>query len=82
MEREMTNLKLAILTATLSLGLAAPAAQAAAAGFDEGITFRSAPSGLQDVRWVCGPYRCQWVPNYWRGHHHHRYHHHRRWRDW
>jgi hypothetical protein len=21
-------------------------------------------SGLTDVRWVCGPYRCAWIPNY------------------
>ena len=75
----MNSLRLALITATLGLGLAAPAAQAAVAGFDEGLTHRSAPSGLQDVRWVCGPYRCHWVPNYW---HQHRHHHHRRWRHW
>lgn len=24
--------------------------------------------GLQEVRWVCGPYRCWWRPGpYWRG---------------
>ena len=21
-------------------------------------------SGVTDVRWVCGPYRCAWIPNY------------------
>ena len=21
-------------------------------------------SGVTDVRWLCGPYRCAWIPNY------------------
>jgi hypothetical protein len=21
--------------------------------------------GIQNVRWVCGPYRCRWRPNYY-----------------
>jgi len=25
-------------------------------------------SGLQDVRWVCGPYRCWWQPGPYWGH--------------
>jgi hypothetical protein len=24
----------------------------------------AATSGVTDVRWVCGPYRCAWIPNY------------------
>jgi hypothetical protein len=43
-------------------------------------------SGLQEVRWVCGPYRCWWRPGpaywgarpYWRG----GWGWHRGWRHW
>src|SRR5215831_10846124 len=24
-------------------------------------------SGVENVAWVCGPYRCWWRPNYWAG---------------
>ena len=23
------------------------------------------PAAVDQVRWVCGPYRCWWRPNYW-----------------
>ena len=50
---------------------------------------QAAPANVENVRWVCGPYRCWWRPNYyyaprvyvapryryWR----HRYWRHRRW---
>ncbi len=27
---------------------------------------QSAVNSIQDVRWVCGPHRCWWRPNYYR----------------
>jgi hypothetical protein len=42
---------------------------------------------VEQVRWVCGPYRCWWRPNYYGGYYgayayypHHRYWRHRYWR--
>lgn len=80
----MHPLKLALIATTLTLA-AAPAAHAAVAGGESPALPISAQVGLQDIRWVCGPYDCRWVPNRWHGHRHHyrhRHHHHRHWRHW
>ena len=60
------------VAAALALGalaLTAPAASALPRG--------AAPAlpalNVETARWVCGPYRCHWVPSYPRRHHHHRH---------
>jgi hypothetical protein len=62
----MHSLKLALVSATILGGVAfiAPAASAMPVG---GLTAASneLATGVQDVRWVCGPFRCWWRPNYW-----------------
>ena len=81
----MNQLKLALVATALTLGTI-PAAQAAVGGFDGNWPQPSAPNGLQEARWVCGPYDCRWMPNRWHRHrpHYHRHHHHHRrhWRHW
>ena len=74
----MTSTLKTTLAAALALGaltLGAPAASAMPMGF--------APANpgaqIEAVRWVCGPYRCHWRPDYRRHHHHHR---HYGWRHW
>ena len=74
----MTNLKTAnirnafgvalVLGAT---GLALPAVSTSAAampfsGLDPAVV-RDGQAGAQieQARWVCGPFRCHWAPNYW-----------------
>ena len=64
-----------------ALALGVPAASAMP------LHFAPLASGAQidQVRWVCGPYRCYWRPDYRRRHHHHHHHHHHRhygWRHW
>jgi len=63
----MIKLKLAT-AAALVLGAAAlllsPAARAMP--FDGlAIAREAVPDGIQNVRWVCGPYRCWWRPSYY-----------------
>jgi hypothetical protein len=58
-----------------ALTLGAPAASAMPLGFAPAIQ----DAQIEAVRWVCGPYRCHWRPNYRRHHHHHRHH---GWRHW
>jgi hypothetical protein len=63
---KMTGLK-SVLTATIAGGVmlgsliasaqAMPAAQLGASA--------QAASGVQEARYVCGPYRCWWRPNYY-----------------
>ena len=54
--------------AALALGVAtlllSPAAQAMPV---DGLAIATArvADGIQNVRWVCGPYRCWWRPNYY-----------------
>ena len=52
-----------LISSALILG--APAAQALPLGLDPAIA-TGADVGLKadNIRWVCGPYRCRWVPNY------------------
>ena len=74
----MTSTLKTTLAAALALGaltLGAPAASAMPMGF--------APANpgaqIEAVRWVCGPYRCHWRPDYGYRRHHHRHH---GWRHW
>jgi hypothetical protein len=30
-----------------------------------GLPSNGIPSSLENVRWVCGPFRCWWRPNYY-----------------
>ena len=67
------------LAAALALGaltLGAPTASAMPMGFTPAVPGLGAQ--IDAVRWVCGPYRCFWVPNH-RRHHHHRHYGWRRW---
>lgn len=63
------------LAAALAFGaltLGAPAASAMPLGVAPAIP----GAQIDAVRWVCGPYRCYWVPN------HRRHWRHRHWRHW
>jgi len=62
----MNKLTLAILGAAALCGAALASGSASAmplagvAAPETGIT-----SGVQDVHWVCGPFRCWWRPNFY-----------------
>jgi len=75
------------LAAVLGTGLAIGQASAMPAnGLSSAATQAAATNGVQDVRYVCGPYRCWWTPGpyygpryynhyvgprpYWRWHRH------------
>src|SRR6266700_7797230 len=64
-DKSMTKTAIA---ATLALGAAglllSPAAQAMPV---DGLATATASfaDGIQNVRWVCGPFRCWWRPNYY-----------------
>jgi hypothetical protein len=48
-----------------SLGLGAGAVQAMPLGLDTTLaTQGDAALKAENVRWVCGPYRCRWAPNH------------------
>ena len=59
--------KVNTMAAALALGAAAlltsPAAHAMPVG-DLAAASAEISDGIQNVRWVCGPYRCWWRPNY------------------
>ena len=58
----MGTLKLAGLAAVLLGSIAAtPASAMPVAPLPS-----DAASNIEQVRWVCGPYRCWWRPNYYR----------------
>jgi hypothetical protein len=63
------NVQLALAAGVIlgGLGLAGGAASALpVGGLDPAIAVPADAQGLQDVRWVCGPYGCRWVPGpYW-----------------
>jgi Spy/CpxP family protein refolding chaperone len=71
-----TTLAAALALGAVTLGaltLSAPAASAMPMGFAP-----ATPEAQFDaVRWVCGPYRCHWRPDYRRRHHRHH-----GWRHW
>src|SRR5882757_4431666 len=66
-DESMSKTKTAI-AATLALGVAtlllSPTARAMPV---DGLATATASvaDGIQNVRWVCGPYRCWWRPNYY-----------------
>jgi hypothetical protein len=64
----MQKLKIALVVATVlgGAGLLAPAASAMPMAGLAGAS-NELSAGIQDVGWVCGPYRCWWRPNYWGG---------------
>jgi len=65
----MRNLKIALVAATALSGvsLLAPAASAMPMSGLAAASNDVAAGVVQDVRWVCGPYRCWWRPNYYWG---------------
>jgi hypothetical protein len=60
----MTNVKSVLAAAAIvSAAMIAPAAAAPAANLATTAQTRAVVQpGVQDVRWVCGPYRCWWRP--------------------
>jgi hypothetical protein len=64
----MRKLKIALVAATVlsGAGLIAPAASAMPVGGLATATNQLA-ADVQNVAWVCGPYRCWWRPNYYWG---------------
>ncbi len=67
------------LAAALALGALALGAPKASA-MPMGLAPIATGAQIDHVRWVCGPYRCYWRPDYWRRHRHH--HRHYGWRHW
>ncbi len=58
-----------VLAAGVMLGALTLGASGASAmpSLDRGVRdITSATSNVENVRWVCGPYRCWWRPNYYR----------------
>ena len=56
------------MAAALALGVATlPLSPAAHAMPVDGLNIAATaiPDGIQNVRWVCGPYRCWWRPSYY-----------------
>ena len=72
----MTSTLKSTLAAALALGALALGAPAASA-MPLGLAPATPEAQIDAVRWVCGPYRCHWRPDY-RRHHHRRY----GWRRW
>lgn len=63
-----TTIKVALATG-LALGASAFGASGASAtpAFDHGLT-AVAGQNVEQVRWVCGPFRCWWRPGWGWGH--------------
>jgi hypothetical protein len=65
----MPSLRIAAVAVAAVLGLGAMSINASAMPVNglTSVPAQSASSGLQEVRWVCGPYRCWWRPGpaYW-----------------
>jgi len=64
----MTKLTFAAATVLLGTTVAGSAMAAPAAKIDT-----NTQQSIQDVRYVCGPYRCGWRPNYHGYYRHHYY---------
>ena len=62
----MQSIKYALAAAMLGGLIAAPGA---ASAMPNGLSAlaQTQASDVQDVRWVCGPYRCWWRPGFYRG---------------
>jgi hypothetical protein len=80
----------AVVTGLAALGAVTFGAGPASAmpnGLPQANTITSQSAQVEQVRWVCGPWRCWWRPNwygawayygpppYWRWHRWHRWHH-------
>jgi len=81
------NLKSAALAVAIlgsgALGVSAASAAPLGAGFDPAIASGSDLTPMaQDARWVCGPFRCRWAPNFYRPAPRFFYPRPRRWRRW
>ena len=61
----MNKAKLILIAATAAVGLALASGSASAMpnGLPSGV--QAQESQLQDVRWICGPFRCWWRPSFW-----------------
>jgi hypothetical protein len=81
-----TLMKFALATGVTIAGLGFAASSASAlpaGGLDPAVaTSADVAQGVQDVRWVCGPFRCFWRPNYYGGYGWRGYGWHRGWRRW
>ena len=58
-----------LLAAALFAGVAGVSAQSAQAmplGLDPAVVTNADTLQAENVRWVCGIYRCRWAPNYYR----------------
>jgi hypothetical protein len=60
----MRNLKYALVAAAALGGVAFAPGNASAMPNGLPSAANALTSGVQDVRWVCGPYRCWWRPGY------------------
>jgi hypothetical protein len=58
----MSNAKAALVAAAF-LSLSMVGSAAAAVPVSNLSNVAKASSGIQDARWVCGPFRCFWRPN-------------------
>jgi hypothetical protein len=58
----LNNLKY-VLAGTAALG-AAVLTSGSASAMPNGLSSDALASNVEQVRWVCGPYRCWWRPNY------------------
>ncbi len=68
----MSNLRTTLGAALVlgATGLALPASTTSAAamplaGIDAGVVRDGQTAGIDQVRWICGPYRCRWVPGFY-----------------
>jgi hypothetical protein len=61
----MKQLRYALVAAVALGGLAAASSPASALPNDVPEISTAARSDVQDVHWVCGPYRCWWHPNWY-----------------
>jgi hypothetical protein len=59
----MSRLKY-VLAGVAALGTVALASGSASA-MPNGLSSEALASNIEQVRWVCGPYRCWWRPNYY-----------------
>ena len=55
-----------VLAGAAALGAVALASGSASA-MPNGLSSNALASNVEQVRWVCGPYRCGWRPNYYYG---------------
>jgi hypothetical protein len=61
----MNSVKYALVAAAALGGLTLASGSASAMPNGLASTSNALSSNVQDVRWVCGPFRCWWRPNYY-----------------